>query len=137
MFIESNPPGAKVLVNNVEAGVTPCDYPFVYYGTYNITLIADGYETQTFEQKIVAPWYEYPPLDFFAEQVWPFTENDVRPLYYELRRTRRPNPTQIQIEANELRARGKELPPPSEPPPETPARGASPVGPLRRSRRRR
>src|SRR5215510_252534 len=62
--IESDPPGALVLVNGQPIGTTPVDGYFTYYGTYNFTLIKDGYETKRVSQRIASPWYELPVVDF-------------------------------------------------------------------------
>src|SRR5215207_6884615 len=67
LTVRTNPPGAQVFVDDQEIGTTPCSAAFVYYGTRKITLMKDGYKTETIFQKIPPPWYEYPPLDFFVE----------------------------------------------------------------------
>ena len=64
--VTSEPPGALVLRNGVPIGLTPVDDFFIYYGSYDLTLIKDGYETLPAKVKIDAPWYQYPPLDFVA-----------------------------------------------------------------------
>jgi len=114
--IESNPPGAYVYVNNVPHGPTPVDIPFVFYGGYDITLMKDGYETKNVKEFISAPWYQYPPIDFFAESVYPRQITDIRPLYYELEPLRRPNLDLLKAEGEELRERATTLPPPRFPP---------------------
>ena len=69
MTIRTNPPGAQVYIDGYEIGTTPCSTSFIYYGTRNIRLERDGYETLHVKQYIPAPWYEIPPLDFFAENL--------------------------------------------------------------------
>jgi len=69
LTLRTFPPGAQVFVDDQEIGVTPCSTPFVYYGTRKMTLIKDGYKTETLYQKFDPPWYEYPPLDFIAENL--------------------------------------------------------------------
>src|SRR5213082_203874 len=76
--IESDPPGALVLVNGQPLGTTPVDGHFVYYGNYAFTLIKDGYETLHVDQRINSPWYQYPPLDFASENIYPGKLEDVR-----------------------------------------------------------
>lgn len=114
-IIESNPPGAKVYINNREGGFTPYDASYLYYGVYNITLEKDGYVTQTFQQKIEPPWWAYPPFDFMTENMYPGKITDIRPLFYEMRLIPRPNQDQLRREAKELRDQGKALPEPSVP----------------------
>lgn len=67
MTIESNPPNALVVVDGEEVGKTPTAVDFTYYGTREIKLIKDGYETATFHQPIPTPWYQLPGLDFFSD----------------------------------------------------------------------
>lgn len=78
MTVRSNPPGAQVFIDNQEVGITPCSAAFTYYGTRQITLIKDGYRTETLYHKVSAPWYEYPPLDFFVENTVPYEVRDER-----------------------------------------------------------
>ena len=69
MTVRTFPPGAQVFVDDQEVGITPCSTAFVYYGTRKLTLIKDGYKTETLYQAFNPPWYEYPPLDFIAENL--------------------------------------------------------------------
>ena len=52
LTVRTQPPGAQVFVDDQEIGTTPCSSSFVYYGTRKITLIKDGYRTETLYQKI-------------------------------------------------------------------------------------
>lgn len=78
LTVRTNPPGAQVFVDDQEIGTTPCSAPFVYYGTRKITVMKDGYKTETIFQKIPPPWYEYPPLDFLVENAVPREIRDER-----------------------------------------------------------
>jgi hypothetical protein len=104
--VESNPPGAFVLVNNRPLGAAPVDDGFVYYGKYRFTLIKEGYETLHVDQDVPAPWYEYPPLDFVAENLWPFQIEDRRRFRYDLSPARVPNAEDVLRRAEELRDHG-------------------------------
>ena len=84
MTIRSNPPGALVYIDNQEIGFTPVSTPFVYYGTRNIRLVKDGYETLSVKQNFKAPWYEIPPADFVTENFWPKELRDERMLDFQL-----------------------------------------------------
>lgn len=84
LTIRSNPPGALVYVDNYEIGTTPVSTDFIYYGTREIRLVKDGYETLTVLQPVPAPYYQYFPLDFFAENVVPYEIRDQRNLNYQL-----------------------------------------------------
>ena len=84
-LIRSNPPGAVVYVDkSYEIGRTPVSHDFTYYGTREIRLVKDGYQTLTVQQPIPAPWYQVPPLDFFAENLIPGEIRDVRVLDYQM-----------------------------------------------------
>jgi hypothetical protein len=124
--VTSDPPGAIVLRNNQPIGATPADDHFTYYGTYHFTLIKDGYETLQVDQKIVPPWFEFCPLDFFAENLWPCRIEDVRRFHYKLEPLQMPNLNDMLNRGQELRNRGKSVAPtpPAEPPaPPVPAPG--------------
>lgn len=84
LTIRSNPPGAQVYVDNYEIGSTPCSTDFIYYGTRQIRLIKDGYETLTVDQPIPAPWYQVPPIDFVTENLVPHEMRDERTLSYNM-----------------------------------------------------
>src|SRR5438876_10744131 len=78
LTVRSNPPGAQVFVDDQEIGTTPCSASFVYYGKRKVTLMKDGYRTETVFQRINPPWYELPPLDFLSEDVVPTELRDER-----------------------------------------------------------
>ncbi len=113
LIVETTPPGARVFVNDVDYGISPAYVPFTYYGTYNFRIMADGYQTQTFKKRIKAPWYAYPPLDFFVETFWPFQISDIRPVACDLMPAPPPDLARLKAEGAELRAQGKNLPPPT------------------------
>jgi hypothetical protein len=105
--IESDPPGALVLVNGQPLGVTPVDGYFTYYGAYDFTLIKDGYETKVIHQKLPAPWYEWPGIDFFTENVYPAKVEDVRRFRYSLDPLVQIREGDLLQQADQLRGRGK------------------------------
>jgi hypothetical protein len=107
--IESNPPAAQVFRNGQSIGFTPCDDAFVYYGEYEFTLVKDGYETLKVRPKIRSPWYEIPPLDFFAENIWPFKVRDVRRLKFQMQPLRTVTPDEVLRRAEQLRIRGRQI----------------------------
>ena len=71
MTVRTNPPGALVYVDDYEIGTTPVSTDFTYFGTREIRIAKDGYETLTVMQPISTPWYEYPPVDFITENFVP------------------------------------------------------------------
>ena len=72
LTIRTNPPGALVKLNGKRLGFSPVSTDFLYYGTYEVELIKDGYETETILQTISPPWYQRFPLDFVSDNFIPF-----------------------------------------------------------------
>ena len=69
LTITSNPPGAVVFVDDREIGVTPVSTSFTYYGTRKIQLVMEGFETLTVKRTFSRPWYQWPVVDFVAENM--------------------------------------------------------------------
>lgn len=82
--IQSNPPGALVLIDGQEKGYTPYSMDFTYYGTREIQLVKPGYETLTVMQKFPKPWYQYFPVEFFADNFWPPHVTDRNSFSYQM-----------------------------------------------------
>ena len=84
MTITSEPAGAMVYLNDREVGRTPLTTDFLWYGTYDVQLRKDDYETLSARTRVVAPWWGWPPFDLAAEMM-PFHPTDHRKLNYVLR----------------------------------------------------
>ena len=84
MTVRTNPPGALVYVDDQEIGTTPVSTDFTYYGTRKIQLMKDGFETLTVKQTFSPPWYEYPVLEFFSENLWPMETRDEHLLNFQM-----------------------------------------------------
>ncbi len=123
--IDTDPPNVLVLVNNTPLGPSPADGSFVYYGKYNFTLMAPGYETLHATEDIVAPWYEWVGLDFFFETLWPFEIEDVRHFHYQMVPQAIPNTADVLSRSTQLREQGRNLQP--VPTQTTETSGASPA----------
>ena len=67
LMITSEPAGALVYLNDQEVGRTPLEVPFTWYGTYDVRLEREGYQTLQTEQLAERPWWETPGPDLFAE----------------------------------------------------------------------
>lgn len=138
--ITTEPFGAMVYDwSDVPVGKTPADKPFTWYGTYRFKIMKDGYQTKIVEERVKAPWYEWPLLDFVSENLLPFTVRDIRRLHYQLDPID-PNlsPKQVVDEGEILRQRGRTIGTPlpainnlpaSPPPPPPPAASAPPANP--------
>ena len=84
MTVRTNPPGALVYVDDQEIGTTPVSTDFTYYGTRKIQLMKDGFETLTVKQTFFPPWYEWPVLEFFSENLWPMETRDEHLLNFQM-----------------------------------------------------
>ncbi|MBN1422300.1 MAG: PEGA domain-containing protein [Planctomycetes bacterium] len=82
--VRSEPPGATVYLDGREAGTTPARIPFSFYGGHEILLRRTGYRSVAEMVTTRAPWYEYFPIDFFAENLWPGTIADEHRFSYAL-----------------------------------------------------
>jgi hypothetical protein len=102
MTIRTNPPGALLYVDDYPIGETPISTNFTYYGTRKIRLVKDGFETLTVLQSIPAPWYEYTPIDFIAENFVPDKIRDQRTLDFQLK-------PQVLVPYEQLQARAEAL----------------------------
>lgn len=74
--VRSEPPGATVYVDGEEAGRTPCDVKYVWYGTREVVLELKGHRTVREMIALDAPWWQVFPLDFLTDVVIPFTITD-------------------------------------------------------------
>ena len=84
LTIRSNPPGAVAFVDDQRIGITPTSTPYTYYGTRELRLMKDGYESLTVKQRFQPPWYQYPGLDFISENLWPGEVRDERVVEFEM-----------------------------------------------------
>lgn len=67
--INTEPEGALVYLNDQEVGRTPLTRDFTRYGTYDVQIRKEGYETlDTTTQVVAPPWY-WPPFDLFSELI--------------------------------------------------------------------
>lgn len=104
MTIRSSPPGALVFVDGQEIGRTPVATPFIYYGTRNLRLVKDGYETISINQPFHAPWYQVPPLDFVSENMVPHELRDERVVDFEMVPMANVSMDDVLIHADQLRS---------------------------------
>ncbi|MEL6330841.1 MAG: PEGA domain-containing protein [Planctomycetota bacterium] len=86
IIVTSQPPGARVWLNDIEIGTTPAEAEFRFYGVYDVRLELDGYEPVHTGRKANAPVYEYPGPDVVAELLPVELENRVE-WHFELEPT--------------------------------------------------
>jgi hypothetical protein len=109
MTVITEPPGARLFVNNVEVGTTPCDVPSNLYidnGTYKFTLFRDGFEPLEVLQPVPPKTYQYFGIDFFAEVVSPFSHHDHRYFSYQMQPMKEKSGDELKQQADEFRLRG-------------------------------
>ncbi len=102
--IDSEPQGALVYLNHQEVGRTPMEREFTWYGTYDVQLRMDGYETIRTREHVIAPLWQWPPIDLFAEFL-PFRPKDIRQYRYQMvKRSEKPvSPEDMLSRAGELK----------------------------------
>lgn len=83
--IQSNPPGALVKVDGRDIGYTPASLDFTWYGTREVQLLKDGYETHTELVNINPPWYQRFPLDFLSDNFAGRHISDHRQFSFQMR----------------------------------------------------
>jgi hypothetical protein len=71
LTINTEPQGAKVILNDEEVGSSPVTVGFNWYGDYAVRISKEGYETLDTHRKLKAPYYDYFPFDFFAQILYP------------------------------------------------------------------
>lgn len=110
--VRTDPPGATIIVNGEEIGPSPASRSFYYYGHREITMIKDGYETQTVIQPVNAPWWDNYFTEFFTENFVPYHLRDEREFQYKLTPAVSPPEGELRDRAEALRSESKVLPKP-------------------------
>lgn len=67
VFIETDPPGALVWLNDAQIGRSPVDVGFTHHGVYDLRIEKEGYEPLVTPADTNGPIWDAVPLDFFAE----------------------------------------------------------------------
>lgn len=83
LTVLTEPPGAKVYINDELKGDTPVSYDFTWYGWYRLTLRKDGFDRVDDHRFVKAPMYFWIPFDLVMELV-PLTIRDARTWSYTL-----------------------------------------------------
>ena len=103
--ITSEPPNARVFLNDQELGPTEVSTEFLWYGDYDVVIRMEGYETLMTNWRLKRPWYQYIPIDFIAEVMWPGEFHDVHSRHFVLSRRVDPTSEELIERAQELRVR--------------------------------
>ena len=102
LTINTEPPGALVILNDEEIGTSPVTVSFEWYGDYWVRISKPGFETLNTHRELKGPWYDHFPFDFFAQIVNPNRIVDSYEWTFEL------SPKQ-QISRDELIQKAQEL----------------------------
>ena len=103
--ITTEPPNARVFLNDQEVGRSAVSTDFLWYGDYDVTLRKEGYETLQTHWTLKPPWYEHIPLDFFAEVLWPGQLHDAHAQHFVLETAKTPTQEEVISRAVETRDR--------------------------------
>jgi hypothetical protein len=69
LTVRTDPPGALVYLHDQEVGRTPFSKRFIWYGTYDVQIRKDGYQTLKTKSPVIAPWWQWVPFDLVAELI--------------------------------------------------------------------
>lgn len=103
LMVRSQPEGAFLTIDNQPIGYTPVSVPFTYYGTREVQLEKDGYKTIKVQEQVKPPWYEYFPINFFAENFSPREIRDTRLLDFTMQPREQVNQNYLYDRASQLR----------------------------------
>ena len=102
--INSNPSGALVKVDGRDIGYTPASFDFTWYGTREVQLLRDGYETHTELVEIPAPLYQKFPFDFLSDNFLGRHISDHRQFAFQLQPKRTDLSSSVMQRAGALRS---------------------------------
>lgn len=103
LTITTDPPNARVFLNDQEIGRSRVSTDFTWYGDYDVVIRKEGYQTVQTNWKIDAPWYQIVPLDFFVEVLWPWEVHDRRERHFVLEPQVLPTVEEVVQRAEETR----------------------------------
>ncbi|KPK73948.1 MAG: hypothetical protein AMJ79_14910 [Phycisphaerae bacterium SM23_30] len=101
--VDTSPAGALVWLNGREIGNAPVTVPFTWYGQYEVVLRKDGFQALKTSRKADAPFYQWPPLDLFAECLLPLTLTDHHHWHFQLAEQKLADPNSLIQRAQSLR----------------------------------
>ena len=103
LTITTEPPNALVYLNDQEIGRSKVSIDFLWYGDYDVVIRKDGFQTLHTHWNINPPWYQYIPVDFFAEVLWPGHFHDQHEKHFVLNTMTRSSPEDLIGRAMETR----------------------------------
>jgi PEGA domain len=105
LTITTEPPNARVYLNDEEVGRSKVTTDFLWYGDYRVTLRAQGYQTLETGWQIDPPWYQIVPIDFVAEVLWPGQLHDTHERHFTMVEAQEPTSEELLSRADDLRRR--------------------------------
>lgn len=85
LFIQSEPPGATVVLDGRVIGTTPWEGDFGSYGVRGIELEKPGYARRFDTFEIPLPWWQYPVFDVVTDLMLPWTIDEHYSFSWELK----------------------------------------------------
>lgn len=79
---------------------------FLWYGTYDVQVRKEGYQTVSKPTRVWAPWWQIPPIDLLAELIpVPLADNHVIKYRLKLLGEQQTDPEQVLSRAVQMRER--------------------------------
>ena len=88
IVLTSEPTGAKVYMDGQEKGITPLSVPFTFYGSREVVIEKDGYQTYKSIVPIKPPVFQIFPLDILILFV-PYPIIDTHTFYFILEKQKK------------------------------------------------
>ncbi len=111
LTIESQPSGARVLIDGKFAGRTPIlERPINHTGQHQFTLEKDGFQRHQSMEAVSGPWYCQFPLDIVTELLIPHTFKVEHKFAFKLKKAGEPNAQELAKRAEALQRKAEELP---------------------------
>jgi len=104
LIVTSDPPGARVYLDDVEKGQTPVAFRFNFYGYRTLTLKKDGYRVKEEVRKVKRPIYELPLVDMVAD-LTPIPLKDHKKFHFKLEPVTEVPTEDLLDRAREMKAR--------------------------------
>ncbi|MCH7808458.1 MAG: PEGA domain-containing protein [Planctomycetes bacterium] len=109
--ITTEPPNARVFLNDQEIGRSEVSKDFLWYGDYDVIIRKEGFKTLKTHWDLKRPWYQHVPIDFFAEVLTPMWFHDVHIRHFVLEEQEIPTPEELIERANQTRDQALRSPP--------------------------
>lgn len=103
LTITTEPPQARVFLNDQEIGRSEVSTDFLWYGDYDVVIRKEGYQTLQTNWTVTPPWYQWIPFDFFTEVLWPGWIHDQHARHFVLEPATTPTEEEVIERAEELR----------------------------------